>query len=1459
MAHKRGIVSRAASALLFCAAALAALTFSEGSAQVPFDLAPSAAGYNPADPRFNSAALCAELGGELQGAGAGRVCSGLDDNGTFCIPGSAEAFPCRGLYKHVILCNAAHNRRALNPFFCGRRCAGEKARGARCERIVSPAEAVTFPPSTVYIAEGHTGAVAEARTRAGVTLDFAPAGDSSFTLSALSSSVYAAVFPPPGLRAALEVSLTARIACAGCYPELLTIIASFVPVPAPRQATLDAVYGDSFSHALSLPDAYQGGALSLTLAAAAPGFALVSGALTISGPDAGSYPMTVLATDSGLAGTLTLTLLAEISRHPLPESAWGLRAGDANGRTTIAAGYPPPFHRAASRGGAASLIFQPPQVAGLRTEFEGATAAFYADVDSGALAATAVLTVRHASDAISGKNNYESLEQTVALWVSIVAAPPQAGIQTVYSESFSRAVLAPGGYEDAALTLARGTASGFALEFGTLTLAADGAPDAGSHLVTVEATHSGFMGTLALVMSAEISRHPLARADWGLRAGDESARVTIAAGYPLAFHRAASQREEGSTVLPSPIAGLRTELEGVTTAFYAELTSGALAATALLTVRHLSDVRQAKRNYESLEQTVALWVSVVSAPPQPPLRAVFGDAFSRAPALPAGYADATVTLAAAAAGFALESGTLTLATDGGPDAGSYSAVVEATHSGFAGTLALTISAEISRRPLPEAAWGLRAGDEDARVVISPGYSLAFHRAASRNGSASLVLPAPIAGLRTELEGMTAAFYADFNSDSFAAVATLTVRHPSVADSGAGNYEDLERTVGIWVSVAAAPEQEDFLAVTGLPITAISLVAPDFAAGAFLDFDPADDFDIGADGVVSGTPTEDLQYALTAGWTSAEMLGTLALEFEVSVILAAGADSAALAVPDNLRPAGDYAGELFRVTAFAENGGVFDVAFLPFAPNSPFHLSTLAGTVGVVSIRGELQGESDITHTATARAAFSYHGVAIVTVDFGFVQTILASPPTVHVLADTVGIAAEEDEVVHTLATGGFSDVAFSLAYADADGAEMVSVDSDGGVRFYGGTIAAKQIKMTVLATSPAFFGSLRHPLRVRHKCTAPVDDETGERVFVSQDTAEGQALYLSMRENYARSRIDALCADLEAGADVHGSLDTDRYSYLGLVFNTFHNPVISEDDDIAVVRALDKIHFAGANLNVPALESGGGDWETEYVITHAVLYHYPRAVDFLVSRNVSMHVRGENGATPLMIAAGDKFERENEVHRIFDTVLGASGHVLNHVQVEYAEDDDMVSAEAFFPCEEGHTCTWQTALHFAAKTEYAYRVRRLVEAGASADELDNKNRSPLSYAAEEGEVANLTILLAVTGAKNLHDTEGLTSLHRAAIAGVRRHDPGRTHDTDILRPMLEDPGVFNTSTTRAEHSFRHSALGGPLETRVVPLGSSARDFVPCLGAVSDLMIAHGIVRRRTDEPTERCEGEELDE
>ena len=77
--------------------------------------------------------LCAAYGGERKAAGGGATCSGMDINGTFCIEDSREAFPCRGLFKHVRACNMKYNRRALNPILCGAQCAaGEKAKGARC-------------------------------------------------------------------------------------------------------------------------------------------------------------------------------------------------------------------------------------------------------------------------------------------------------------------------------------------------------------------------------------------------------------------------------------------------------------------------------------------------------------------------------------------------------------------------------------------------------------------------------------------------------------------------------------------------------------------------------------------------------------------------------------------------------------------------------------------------------------------------------------------------------------------------------------------------------------------------------------------------------------------------------------------------------------------------------------------------------------------------------------------------------------------------------------------------------------------------------------------------------------------------------------------------------------------------------------------------------------------------------
>ena len=68
-----------------------------------------------------------------------QVCKGIDEAGTFCILNSRDAFPCRGLFRHVLRCNLTYNRVGLNAFACGRSCGeaggltSQTAKGGRCE------------------------------------------------------------------------------------------------------------------------------------------------------------------------------------------------------------------------------------------------------------------------------------------------------------------------------------------------------------------------------------------------------------------------------------------------------------------------------------------------------------------------------------------------------------------------------------------------------------------------------------------------------------------------------------------------------------------------------------------------------------------------------------------------------------------------------------------------------------------------------------------------------------------------------------------------------------------------------------------------------------------------------------------------------------------------------------------------------------------------------------------------------------------------------------------------------------------------------------------------------------------------------------------------------------------------------------------------------------------------------
>ena len=93
------------------------------------------AGAAPTLALSDTEATCRMLEGEVQthSRTGSKICSGIDHNDTFCIVGSASAFPCVGLFRHVRRCNDDHNRPALDPWHCAAPCpSGLRARGAKC-------------------------------------------------------------------------------------------------------------------------------------------------------------------------------------------------------------------------------------------------------------------------------------------------------------------------------------------------------------------------------------------------------------------------------------------------------------------------------------------------------------------------------------------------------------------------------------------------------------------------------------------------------------------------------------------------------------------------------------------------------------------------------------------------------------------------------------------------------------------------------------------------------------------------------------------------------------------------------------------------------------------------------------------------------------------------------------------------------------------------------------------------------------------------------------------------------------------------------------------------------------------------------------------------------------------------------------------------------------------------------
>ena len=109
--------------------------------------APAQTNPQPDEPNYDSQ-LCTTLGGTVLPVAGEDVCTQIDATGTFCIVGSDDVFPCRGLYKHVLFC---HNldRPAINPFICGAVCANGAPLGGICQLPFAGAALKPGQPFTV--------------------------------------------------------------------------------------------------------------------------------------------------------------------------------------------------------------------------------------------------------------------------------------------------------------------------------------------------------------------------------------------------------------------------------------------------------------------------------------------------------------------------------------------------------------------------------------------------------------------------------------------------------------------------------------------------------------------------------------------------------------------------------------------------------------------------------------------------------------------------------------------------------------------------------------------------------------------------------------------------------------------------------------------------------------------------------------------------------------------------------------------------------------------------------------------------------------------------------------------------------------------------------------------------------------------------------------------------------------
>ena len=785
---------------MFACAAAALLVFPDGEAGVS-----AGAGFVPSQARDPgnitreqyrdlkfSAQLCRDLGGDLENDD--RVCSNIDINDTFCLIGAGNALPCEGLFHHVNLCNTAYNRPALDPFHCAQACGGgEKALGRECRDLVAADEVVAASARiTVYAAaEGFEGVGHEIEVSSGRTLVFAEIESDEYAIRAAAENNWEIEIIRPVAQSTVVATAVAKLSCEDCYPGPVSFSVSFAPLARPGQAGGDfrpsqgeTLNGENIGFAApSAPGNFTVVAVAKNGAAYAPPsgeLEIDSAAGTLSGTLSAVGHYVVWAAYAASAergapgfflGPMTLSLTVRV----LPETLDRLDLDDVVADRTpsvfTAEGHQGPTYTLPV-GAGYDLAYESVEAAGVAFDPASRVFSIPAENPLGAESRSATLTA-----AVTGCPSLVSTDcsgdpsLTVTLEISPVAAPAQTPLAAEYDDDFAHPLAVPEGLQDSPSLTVLGEDDAFAVSVSRPTILIrnpDDTPDAGSHRVTVGLTHANLIGILRLVVEAEISRAPLAEADWGLRDGDRSAAVTVAQGSGVEIHRAESRNPDGRAVPGAEADGLSQFASGNGVGFALDFASsaldgGTLAAEAVVTIRHRSDVENDRGNFLDFPQTVAIQATVIPAPEQTEVEGNVGVALFEADfVLPEvadypGLSNALFADGDAADGFTVNPDG---SVDGVPQAAG-EVVISGnwTADGMLGTLALSLTVRVGnlsvvdlddviliRTPTLKAAKGFSGERIQGRalMVFSPvdddQYTLSDPRADGENERFSFVVP-----------------------------------------------------------------------------------------------------------------------------------------------------------------------------------------------------------------------------------------------------------------------------------------------------------------------------------------------------------------------------------------------------------------------------------------------------------------------------------------------------------------------------------------------------------------------------------------------------------------------------------------------------------------------------------------------------------------------------------------------